>query len=423
MSLGLIAATVLQTFFVIVFLFILMPFRPPVRKALTLMGAIMAVLCITAGILAACYGADFLPQYGYLLIAAPLFMTVYFLSKAKGSRFLFVLLTILIFHRMICTLLMSVRIYSGGFTALYFLMNFLLFGALLYGGWRLKTDFHKIIFTYHKEFDCLTVILLLLLMLVWLFSPIVDQNQVDSDILLVAALLYLLILLFYFYIGVSFRSFSKRLEAERSALSLGHQMQAAQDHIALMQDTREKAKLYRHDLRHHLLLIGELLDNGSIEQLRDYLLQIQKDLDAITPTDYCPNEAANLIFSSFALQAQKLGVQLELDAQIPQSLSISNTELCTLLSNALENAVAATSRVTDGREKTVKLSAGMLDGKLLLVVENPYAGTVRIENGLPQTDCKGHGFGTKSMEVITEKYGGLSSFEAQNGVFTVRLVV
>ncbi|MEG2039401.1 MAG: GHKL domain-containing protein [Oscillospiraceae bacterium] len=422
MSFGLPVAAMLQTFFSIAFLFILMPFRLPIKDLFIRLGGIMAVLCVSSGILIAHYGINFTSLYGYAIIALPLFVTVYIFSAAKGSRFIFVIMTILIFHRVISTVLMIIRVYSGGFTPLYFLMNFLLFGMLLYGGYRMRSDFHKIVFTYQHEFSYLSVMLMILLVLVWVFSPISDHTKVDNDILLISIMLYLTIIMLYLYIAISFRSFSKRLDAERNELSLSHQMQAAQEHINLIQATREKETLYRHDLRQHLILLGEFLDNSDIDALRHYLKQVRKDIDTDIPLYHCPNESANLIFTSFTIQAKRIGVNLDIDAQIPISLSISNTELSTLLSNALDNAITATAQVQDGRERTITLSAVMVDGKLLILIENPYIGVVHIEDDLPCSENP-NGFGTKSMKAIVENHNGLSSFNAQDGIFTVRIVI
>lgn len=62
-------------------------------------------------------------------------------------------------------------------------------------------------------------------------------------------------------------------------------------------------------------------------------------------TTYCENEAANLIFSSFAGRAENCGVPLNIQAHIPQLISVVETDLCVLLSNALENALRACRRM------------------------------------------------------------------------------
>ncbi|MEG1658480.1 MAG: GHKL domain-containing protein [Oscillibacter sp.] len=210
-------------------------------------------------------------------------------------------------------------------------------------------------------------------------------------------------------------------EQERQLLSI--QLKAARQHMDELKGAQEQARCYRHDIRHHLTLIGGYLAVGDTDQLRRYLLEVQQDIDAITPVRYCANETVNLILSSFAAEAKKQGVNLCVDATLPETISLGDTELCALLSNAVENALSATRAVTDGREKTVRVECRMRDDKLLLLVENPYMGQVDMVDGAPQSHRAGHGFGVRNIVSITEKHNGLYSFTAEAGLFTLRLVL
>lgn len=423
MSMGLLAATLLQTAAVLAFVFILLPFRFSIRKTATILAGGLVLLCLATVLLEMRYGTSFMLTYGFFLIGGPLFAMFYFLSSAKGVRFLFVMLTSLIFHIILCTLLLAFRIHEGGFTSLYFLMNFAAFGALLAGTYAIRADLHKIVLTYHWEFSCLAVILLLLLCIIIVFSPVSGGNMVDPDLLLLFGVLSLLVVLLYVYVGISFHSLGKRVDAERDALTLRLQVEEAQSNIALLRSSQESAAFYRHDLRHHLMLIRTLLDNGAIQQLRDYLDEVQQEVDNSTPRRHCQNDAANLLISAFITKAESAGVRLVADTQIPHSLPISNPELCTLLSNALENAIHGAVSAPAEVEKLVRLMVRQTDGKLLLSVENPYGGEVAMVDGLPQSNRAGHGMGTRSMKMIVKNYGGLSTFEAKDGIFTVRIAV
>lgn len=423
MSFGLLIDTILQTLFIFVFVFILVPFRMTLKKSLLIFGSVVAFLCIVTAYVTAQYGTMLLYRYGYATIGIPTLLVIYLLSKARGVRLIFITLTTMIFHQMLSTLLMVFRVYTGGFTLLYFLMNILMFGALMFGGFKIRKDFHQIIFTYQAEFCCLCPILLLLFGMMSLFAPLTSSETVDIDLLYLSIGIYLLIILLYLYITVNFRSMSRSLEVQRGSLSLVHQREEAQAHIALLRSFQEKTAVQRHDLRHHISLIQGLLDAEQPQRLREYLAEIQAEVDKDTPACYCQNEAVDLLLHSFGNKAQNAGVMLHTDARLPHSLPITSTEFCTLLSNALENAVIAASLVADGREKTVRLMTELRDGKLLILVENPYSGVVRMNGGLPLSEREGHGFGVKSMVAITEKYNGLSSFEAKDGIFTVRIAI
>jgi two-component system sensor histidine kinase AgrC len=211
------------------------------------------------------------------------------------------------------------------------------------------------------------------------------------------------------------------LQGEKVALSL--LLESANHQLSALQAAQEQAAIYRHDMRHHLALIGGYLADGDSQKAEEYVRLAQADIDEITPNRYCENNNVNLILSSFAAKAKRMGVVLAVEAGLPQSLPISETELCALLSNGLENAIAAAAQVDDEQFRKVRINCQTHKGNLLIFIENSFAGKVAMDNGLPQSSREGHGFGVKSMVMIAEKYNGYCSFEANGEIFTLRIVL
>lgn len=104
---------------------------------------------------------------------------------------------------------------------------------------------------------------------------------------------------------------------------------------------------------------------------------------------------------------------------------MNDTELCAMLSNALENAINAAAQIEDEKLRKVHIQAVINSGKLVISTENAYVGKLEIEGELPKSKNKeaGHGFGIKSMIAIVERHGGLYSFETEGGVFILRLML
>ena len=211
------------------------------------------------------------------------------------------------------------------------------------------------------------------------------------------------------------------LTLEKIALSL---LLGSADHqLSTLQATQEQAAIYRHDMRHHLALIGGNLAAGDIEKAEKYVRLAQADIEDITPNRYCENNTVNLILSSFVAKAKSRGVALIVDADLPTSLAVPETELCTLLSNSLDNAIIAAAFVADEEFRTVRISCHLHKENLLILIENSYRGEVAMENGLPQSSREGHGLGVKSIVMIAEKRNGYCSFKAKDGIFTLKIVL
>ncbi|MDD3253621.1 MAG: ATP-binding protein [Lachnospiraceae bacterium] len=222
-----------------------------------------------------------------------------------------------------------------------------------------------------------------------------------------------------------FRSTRENQQLQNETNMMQMQMEAARLRLNELKNAQEQAVIYRHDMRHHLSLLAGFVAEGDMQKIKNYLAGAEIDMDAVTPTHYCDNETINLILSFFDKQAKKEGVKLCTEVRLPNELSISDTELCTLLSNALENAITAAAQVEDETLRKVYIRALIHDGKLLISTENAYIGTIEMDGELPisKNTEAGHGFGVKSIVAITEHHHGLYSFEKENGVFALHLML
>ena len=222
---------------------------------------------------------------------------------------------------------------------------------------------------------------------------------------------------------------ASREERERSQLeqvqaSLNLQVTQAMREIEALRVSQQRASTYRHDLRHHMQFLAGCIENGRTEQALHYIHSVCSEIEAGKVTVYCENEAANLIFSAFAERAQAAGVQFRVQAGIPQKLPISESDLCVLLSNALENALHAAVRCrTAGQEAFIEASGYEKNHKLFLQISNSCPPDVPFRDGIPVTDQPGHGLGVRSICAICQRCGGLVSFAAKGGQFTLRAML
>lgn len=78
---------------------------------------------------------------------------------------------------------------------------------------------------------------------------------------------------------------------------------------------------------------------------------------------------------------------MNIKAVVPYILPVSETDLCVLLSNALENALhACTAQEQKG---TIDILAYEKNGRFFFQVTNPCRKEVVFENGVPVTDGRG----------------------------------
>lgn len=211
-----------------------------------------------------------------------------------------------------------------------------------------------------------------------------------------------------------------QLEQTRNNLKL--QVGQAVREIEALRTSQQQTRAYRHDLRHHLQYISACIENGRGEQAQEYIQSICTEIETSKVTNYCENETANLIFSSYASRAENCGVPFRVEANIPQLISVAETDLCVLLSNALENALRACRRLkAEDRAAFIEVEAREKNGWIFLQFVNPCPKGVQFEDGLPVNRAEGHGVGVRSICAIVEKYKGLSDFSVQEGRFILRV--
>ena len=215
---------------------------------------------------------------------------------------------------------------------------------------------------------------------------------------------------------------SARGQLEQTRNNLKLQVGQAVREIEALRTSQQQTRAYRHDLRHHLQYISACIENGRGEQAQEYIQSICTEIEASKVTNYCENETANLIFSSYASRAENCGVPFRVEANIPQLISVAETDLCVLLSNALENALRACRRLkAEDRAAFIEVEAREKNGWIFLQFVNPCPKGVRFEDGLPVNRAEGHGVGVRSICAIVEKYKGLSDFSVQEGRFILRV--
>ena len=215
-----------------------------------------------------------------------------------------------------------------------------------------------------------------------------------------------------------------RMRLEEIQDNLNLQVSQAVREIEHLRGFQQQTRTYRHDLRHHLQYLSSCIENGRLDQARAYIQNINAEIEAGTMQVFCENETANLIFSDFVNRAQKYGIPFSVKARIPGTISVSESDLCVLLSNAMENALNASLKCREkGLPFGVDTSVYEKGGKLFLQIVNLCDDEVTFENGVPVTDLPGHGIGMRSICALVDKYEGAYQFVVKENKFILRLSV
>jgi len=217
----------------------------------------------------------------------------------------------------------------------------------------------------------------------------------------------------------------QRFLLEKTQENLNLQITQAVREVQLLRESQNQARIYRHDLRHHLQYIASCIENGNTEHATEYIRGICAEIEAGKVTAYCENEAANLIFSAFAVRADEQAITLKIHAELGNQLPVSENDLCVLLSNALENALHACQKLkAEGRDSFIEVVTYEKNRKLFVQIENSCSEeSVCFSQGVPVTEVQGHGLGVRSICALVERYHGIYTFSVKNNRFTLRISI
>ena len=241
-----------------------------------------------------------------------------------------------------------------------------------------------------------------------------------SHVLAISELLPTALVLFFVLFAVVYRrEMEKRRSTETLANSLELRLSSAKEEIHMLRMLEEQTAVYRHDLRHHLRMLSSMLSSDKISQAQDYIAKINGDIENITPAHFCENESVNLLLGAFLHKASACGVRFRAKTALPPSLNIPEPELCAMLSNGLENALTATAEAGGA----IDFFCSVRQNKLLIEIKNPYTGEITMDNHIPVSKDKPHGYGCRSIYMIAQRHNGICSFSGKGGIFTLQIAI
>lgn len=383
---------------------------------------ILALNAVLSGIL----GMDQHMKFYLAFVHLPHFLIFWVTTRIMPVKVLFAQFTavFLIFPVNIVMVIVSRHMAQFGLPALY-VAGLSMYALMLLIIYRLlKADFNYLIRSYSRlNFFKLCLLPLTYNVSNYWLGLYNYSAAISSERYAMRVLLFFLTLTAYLLILDIAKSAREKDLLQSAQMALTLQLESANHQLSVLQSTQEQAVVYRHDLRHHFSLIGGYLEKNHPKEALEYVRQAQTDIEDFTPNRYSANNAFNLILSAFDAKAKAGGVALAVSADLPRNLTVSETELCALLANGLENAIAAAARVEAEAFRTVRLNCHLHKGNLLILIENSFTGQVVMKDGLPQSQAEGHGFGVKSMALIAEKHNGYCSFAAKDGIFTLKIVL
>lgn len=253
-------------------------------------------------------------------------------------------------------------------------------------------------------------------LLLFFYAGLTFQDPFFTDALGVAVLLGAICLIAD---GVALplfrRAQSKELEEQRAQVAAEYARAQECRARALEEEAREAAWV-RERMAGQLCEASALLRSGASEAGVGCLEALGAP---IAVKRSCAHEAADALLALKDEAAARAGISFQVSAHIPDDLPISDADLCAVLSNMIDNALAAAAGV-QGKRRFVRLRAHVAQGHLVIAVENGFAPpqepTFR-KRGRRRRGLADHGWGLTILNDVAARHGGTFATEADGDLW------
>ena len=112
-------------------------------------------------------------------------------------------------------------------------------------------------------------------------------------------------------------------------------------HYEYLENREKETKKFRHDLRSHMEIISNMVNNHEYESMNSYLEKMHMKIDAFGNLVTVQNGIVDAIINQYYTKAGLNNIKMDVKGRLPVDCAIDAFDLCTIFSNILSNAFEA----------------------------------------------------------------------------------
>lgn len=189
----------------------------------------------------------------------------------------------------------------------------------------------------------------------------------------------------------------------------------------LIRQSQKNIRSLKHDLKHHIKMLSDMVSKGDIEAALVYLSSMGDFMENQEEYVCSGNERLDSILNFMISKAKKIGIEVDWKVQIPENLEISTFDINVILSNLLDNALNELQNIdVPVLHIVVKFNRGVL----YINIQNSCRGVEKLRGDVHLLKQSGdHGYGLNNVYRIVEKYHGSFTTSMDRGIFEVSVLL
>ena len=178
---------------------------------------------------------------------------------------------------------------------------------------------------------------------------------------------------------------------------------------------------WRHDFHNHIQSVKAYLALEQIEKAQSYLDELDTDLTRVDAYVRSGHLMVDAILNSKLSLAKKAKIQVDCTAQLPEALVLTDTDLCVLLGNLLDNAIEACQQV-ESEKRWIRIYMALNKQQLYISVQNAAKEILNFNERNYITSKRGqHGLGLLRVKLLIDKYEGYLNLQNEPGIFAAEV--
>lgn len=215
----------------------------------------------------------------------------------------------------------------------------------------------------------------------------------------ILAVLSFLVFYIYYSLAEFYSAYIERKKLQQMINAYIHQ-------IEVLEESQNKVRALRHDLKHHLLELTSMAQKEQLGEMKKYLANMQEFLLNSEKHSDTGNQQVDGVLNYYLEQAKKSLKTVEIKVLLPEGILTGNFNFCVILGNLLDNAICASKH---SKEQYLKVHLQMKGYVIFLFIENSYNGFLKKQKDKYMTtkrDIYEHGIGLQNVKKIVEENNG-----------------
>lgn len=198
-------------------------------------------------------------------------------------------------------------------------------------------------------------------------------------------------------------------------------------HFKQYKESQEETKRFRHDIINNLMAIQMLQADGKSDKAAEYVNELLGMVSGLSPKVVTGNDFLDSIISAKLETMEELGIKYEIDGVFDKGLNLNLVDICTIFSNALDNAIEACELLDSDRYFRMKIKRTsafyMIEMENSMAKETDVTDILTSRRFTTKKNKELHGYGVSNIKNTVEKYNGETMIDMKNDTFVLTIML